>query len=66
LKSGCISYITGDDCTWEKSPLENLTRDQELVAYRHDSFWLPMDTMRDKKQLEKLWNSGNAPWKVWK
>ena len=50
---------------FEKEPLEKLTKDGELKAYRHTGFWKCMDTLRDKKQLEELWESGNAPWKVW-
>jgi glucose-1-phosphate cytidylyltransferase len=54
-----------DDCTFEKDPLEQLARDGELVAYKHRGFWQPMDTLRDKQQLETAWQSGSAPWKVW-
>jgi glucose-1-phosphate cytidylyltransferase len=61
-----FNYITeGDSTILERKPLENLAKDGELVAYKHDSFWRPMDTLRDKVQLETLWSEGRAPWKVW-
>jgi glucose-1-phosphate cytidylyltransferase len=50
---------------WERDPLERLAGDGELAAYKHGGFWQPMDTLREKNQLEALWESGNAPWKVW-
>lgn len=65
LEAGVIDYIEGDDTQWEKEPLEGLARDGQLVAYRHESFWQCMDTLRDKKLLERLWDSGQAPWKTW-
>lgn len=58
-------YIDGDDTQWEKEPLERLAAEGQLMAYRHESFWQCMDTLRDKKLLESLWQSGNAPWKTW-
>ncbi len=57
--------IDGDDTVWERAPLEGLARDGALSAYRHDGFWQPMDTLRDKRMLEELWSTGQAPWKVW-
>ncbi len=60
-----FDYLDGDDCMLEKTPLERLARDGQLVAYMHDRFWQPMDTLRDKQLLEELWNSNRAPWKVW-
>lgn len=61
-----LDYITeGDSTILERSPLENLAKDRELVAYKHDSFWQPMDTLRDKMNLEQLWAKNQAPWKVW-
>jgi glucose-1-phosphate cytidylyltransferase len=60
-----IDRIMGDPTVFEKEPLEGLSRDRELVAYKHSGFWQPMDTLRDKNHLEELWNKGNAPWKVW-
>jgi glucose-1-phosphate cytidylyltransferase len=65
LEPGIFDYITGDDIVWEKEPLEQLAKDGQLMAYRHTSFWQCMDTLREKYLLEKLWQSGNAPWKVW-
>jgi glucose-1-phosphate cytidylyltransferase len=65
LEPGVFDYIEGDDTQWEREPLENLSRDRQLVAYRHTSFWQCMDTLRDKRLLQELWESGNAPWKIW-
>jgi len=65
LEPQVIDYIKGDETLWEKEPLEKLAQESQLVAYRHDGFWKPMDTLRDKKELEDLWNSGKADWKVW-
>lgn len=65
LEPGIFDYIENDDTQWEKDPLENLARDGQLMAFMHTSFWQCMDTLRDKKMLEKLWDSGNAPWKIW-
>lgn len=62
---GVIDYIAGDDTVWEQEPLRNLAHDGQLNAYKHPGFWQPMDTLHDKNRLEKLWESGNAPWKVW-
>lgn len=66
LSPSVIDYIEGDRTVWEVEPLEGLARDRQLAAYNHDGFWHPMDTLRDKNQLEALWSSGKAPWKVWK
>ena len=60
-----FDYIQGDDTVLEKEPLENLARDGELMAFTHDGFWKCMDTQRDKMQLEAMWQSGQAPWKIW-
>lgn len=65
LERGVLDVIAGDDTLWELEPLETLAGRGELMAFRHDGFWQPMDTLRDKRQLEKLWASGQAPWKVW-
>lgn len=65
LEPGVFDYIEGDQTQWEKEPLENLAKDGQLMAYKHNSFWQCMDTLRDKKLLESLWNSGKAPWKIW-
>ena len=59
-------YIDGDDTLFEREPLERLASDGQLMAYKHTDFWACMDTMRDKVMLDKLWESGTAPWKVWK
>lgn len=61
-----IDYIHDDSTIWEKEPLEKLALEGQLVAYHHPGFWQAMDTLRDKVKLEELWQSGNAPWKVWK
>jgi glucose-1-phosphate cytidylyltransferase len=58
-------YIDGDDVMWEQAPLENLAADGQLMAYKHDSFWQCMDTLREKHLLEELWQCGKAPWKTW-
>ena len=60
-----VDYIDGDSCIWERKPLERLAADGQLSIYRHDGFWRPMDTQRDRDELEKLWNSGKAQWKSW-
>ena len=65
LEPGVFEYIEGDDTVWEREPMENLARDGQLMAYRHDSFWQCMDTMRERHRLEELWQQGNCPWKVW-
>ena len=61
-----FDFIEGDSITWERAPLENLARGNHLAAWHHRGFWRPMDTLRDKVQLEELWESGRAPWKIWK
>ena len=65
LEPGVFDYIEGDATVWEREPLEGLTRDGQLMAYRHGSFWQCMDTLREKHVLCELWDSGRAPWKVW-
>ncbi len=65
-KPSIIDRIDGDETVFEREPMERLAADDQLVAFRHDGFWHPMDTLRDKLHLEDLWNSGHAPWKVWK
>lgn len=60
-----IDLIDGPNTIWEAGPLETLARSGELVAFRHDGFWQPMDTLRDKQLLERLWADGHAPWKCW-
>lgn len=66
LEPGIFEYITeGDQTVWERGPLERLAREGQLVAYKHEGFWQPMDTLRDRNELESLWATGRAPWKVW-
>ncbi len=65
LSPKVIDYIDGDDSIWEQEPLQQLAREGELKFYEHDGFWQPMDTLRDKQYLEKLWDSNQAPWKIW-
>jgi glucose-1-phosphate cytidylyltransferase len=65
LEPGVLDYIEGDDTIFEREPLERLAQDGQLVAYRHEGFWQCMDTLRDVRLLESLWEQGNAPWKVW-
>jgi glucose-1-phosphate cytidylyltransferase len=66
LEPAAIDYVNGDSTVWEREPLERLAQDNMLAAYKHYGFWQPMDTLRDKNVLEDLWQSGEAPWKVWK
>jgi len=65
LEPEAIDYISEDRTVWEAEPLQNLAKDGQLSAYKHNGFWQPMDTLRDKTYLEDLWKSGDAPWKVW-
>lgn len=65
LEPKVLDYISGDQTPWEGEPMQRLVRECELVAYQHEGFWQPMDTMREKIQLDSLWESGKAPWKVW-
>ncbi|MCV3243696.1 glucose-1-phosphate cytidylyltransferase [Mesorhizobium sp. ZC-5] len=65
LEPSVLDYIEGDETVWERSPLERLAADGELTAFRHTGFWRPMDTLRDQRELETMWNGGNAPWKIW-
>jgi glucose-1-phosphate cytidylyltransferase len=60
-----FDYIDGDDTVLEKAPLEGLARDGQLSAFKHNGFWKPMDTLREKHEFEDLWQSGKAPWRVW-
>lgn len=60
-----FDYIDGDATIFERQPLENLARDGQLSAYKHDGFWKPMDTLREKNEFEELWQGGKAPWQVW-
>lgn len=67
LKPGVFKYLDYDvsNVMWEYTPLENLTKDDQLVAYRHNGFWKCMDALRDKIELNELWDNGKAPWKIW-
>ncbi len=65
LSPKVIDLIGGDQTSWEREPCERLAKEGELRVYRHRGFWQPMDTLRDKVNLEELWASGRAPWKVW-
>jgi glucose-1-phosphate cytidylyltransferase len=60
-----IDYIEGDLTTWEHGPMERLSADGQLVAWRHHGFWQSMDSLRDKHLLEDLWARGNPPWRIW-
>jgi len=64
LSPKVLDRISGDGTFWEKEPLETLARDGQLMAFEHDGFWQPMDTLRDKRHLEELWATGKAPWKT--
>ena len=65
LEPEVFNYLDNDTTVFEQSPLESLAKNNELMAYRHNGFWQPMDTLRDKMHLENLWKTGNAPWKKW-
>jgi glucose-1-phosphate cytidylyltransferase len=65
FSSRVFDYIEGDATVFEKEPLENLAKDEQLKAFKHDGYWQPMDTLREKREMEKRWEDGNAPWKVW-
>ena len=65
LEPGVFDYIDGDSTHWEKEPLERLAREGQLMAYRHNDFWQCMDTIREKRYLENLWATEQAPWRVW-
>ncbi|MDO9318896.1 MAG: glucose-1-phosphate cytidylyltransferase [Gammaproteobacteria bacterium] len=65
LSPECLSLIEGDQTSWEGEPLTQLARMQQMMAFEHQGFWQPMDTLRDKNYLEELWIGGEAPWKIW-
>ena len=65
LEPEIFNYINDDSTVFEKAPLESLAKEEKLSAFRHQDFWQPMDTIRDKHVLEDHWTSGKAPWKVW-
>jgi glucose-1-phosphate cytidylyltransferase len=60
-----IDFVEDAGTVWEKQPLQQLAHQGELMAYQHEGFWQPMDTLRDRNYLEDLWNKGKAPWRVW-
>ena len=66
LEPEVFDYLDGDDCVFERGPLKRLAAEGQLMSYQHHGFWQCMDTMREKMQLETLWKTGHAPWKVWK
>jgi glucose-1-phosphate cytidylyltransferase len=66
LSPKCLEFIADDESSWEAESLIRLATEGQLMAFEHDGFWQPMDTLRDKNHLEDLWQSGNAPWKMWK
>ena len=65
LSPRCLDLISGDRVSWEGDPLGQLAEKGELMAFEHQGFWQPMDTLRDKNRLEELWATGSAPWKIW-
>jgi glucose-1-phosphate cytidylyltransferase len=65
LSPSVLSLLKDDSTVWEQEPLEQLAKSNQMAAYTHSGFWQPMDTLRDKNNLEELWSSGNAPWKLW-
>ena len=65
LEPSVIDLIEGDECIWEDKPLMKLAEEKELSAFCHSDFWQPMDTLRDKNYLQELWDSKQAPWKLW-
>jgi glucose-1-phosphate cytidylyltransferase len=65
LSPEVLNYLDGDQCVWEQYPLNQLAEEGQLMAYEHEGFWQPMDTLRDKVYLESLWREGQAPWKIW-
>lgn len=66
VEAAALDRIDGDATSWEREPLERLAREGQLAAHRHSGFWQAMDTLRDRRNLEEMWESGRAPWKVWK
>ena len=65
LEPEVLNYVDGDECVWEEMPLRTLANKNELSAFKHSGFWRPMDTLRDKRNLEELWDSNKAPWRKW-
>jgi glucose-1-phosphate cytidylyltransferase len=65
LSPNVLKRIDGDECVWEQEPLRGLAKDENLMSFKHEDFWQPMDTLRDQVYLQSLWEKGNAPWKIW-
>ncbi len=65
LSPKALDHIASDETLWEKEPMQRLAASGQLAAFRHDGFWQPMDTLRDRNHLEELWSTGHAPWKIW-
>ena len=66
LKQKIFKYLSSDNDVWEREPLQNLAVNKELMIYKHNGFWQPMDTLREKNYLNDLWKNQKAPWKSWK
>jgi len=66
MNKAVLDYIEDDNTVWEREPIRKLVQERKVNAYKHYGFWRAMDTMTDKRQLEEIWNSGKAPWKIWK
>ena len=66
LSPKCIEFISSDDTVWEREPLESLVKANQLAAFKHNGFWQPMDTLREKTLLDDLWQSNKAPWGCWR
>lgn len=65
LEPGILNYIDNDETIWERAPMERLSKDGQLGSFKHTGYWKPMDTLRDKLELEQKWEQGDAPWKLW-
>ncbi len=65
LEPEALNYISGDDVSWEREPMQRLAEEGQLVGYRHEGFWQSIDTLRDMQLMERIWESGNVPWMVW-
>ena len=65
LNPEVFDYLGGDECIFEKEPIQNMAQNEQLMCYRHEGFWQCMDTLREKKLLEEMWENGSAPWKIW-
>ena len=65
MKPSIFDYIEGDETIWEQQPVGKLADEGELMAFEHEGFWQPMDTMRERDLLQDMWASGSAPWRIW-